>query len=157
MRSPATAAALRSGEKVATADPPISARSAILALSHDLIGATLVSLKRVDEASRSSAPGSPSSSAIRRADPDNPRWQIDLVLALNKLALVGDEPRARFERALAILRKLDAAGTAGGQSEGLDRGDRGRARGAAEISRAGQRASTSTSVSTPVTTRKVRS
>ena len=55
------------------------------------------------------------------SDPDNPRWQIDLVLALNKLALVGDEPRARFERALAILRKLDAGGTAAGQSEGLDR------------------------------------
>jgi hypothetical protein len=33
-----------------------------------------------------------------------------MVLALNKLALVGDEPHARFERALAILRKLDAAG-----------------------------------------------
>ena len=43
---------------------------------------------------------------------------IDLVLALNKLALVGDEPRTRFERALQILRKLEAAGQLAASQKG---------------------------------------
>ena len=47
---------------------------------------------------------------MRRPTPIPRLWQIDLVLALNKLALIGDEPRARFERAITILRKLDDAG-----------------------------------------------
>ncbi len=33
-------------------------------------------------------------------------------------AMVGDEPRARFERALAILRKLDAAGQLAANQKG---------------------------------------
>ena len=40
------------------------------------------------------------------------------MLSLNKLALVGDEPRARFKRALAILRKLDAAGRLAANQKG---------------------------------------
>jgi hypothetical protein len=40
------------------------------------------------------------------------------VLSLNKLALAGDEPRVRFERALAILRKLDAGGRLASNQKG---------------------------------------
>jgi hypothetical protein len=35
---------------------------------------------------------------------------MDLVACLFKLATVGDEPRPRLERALAIVRKLDGEG-----------------------------------------------
>ena len=49
--------------------------------------------------------------AYAATDPGNAIWQIDLATCLFRLAQIGDEPRARLERALAILRRLDAAGT----------------------------------------------
>ena len=44
------------------------------------------------------------------ADPDNALWQTDLVVALVRLALTGDEPRPRLERALEIMRRLEREG-----------------------------------------------
>jgi hypothetical protein len=43
-------------------------------------------------------------------DPDNAAWQSELAFSLFRLALAGDEPQPRLERALALLQKLDAAG-----------------------------------------------
>lgn len=97
-------------EKVAAADPANFDAQRDVKFSHDLIGAALFSLKRLDEAVAAFRSSLAVIERYSANDPDNPRWQLDLVLALNKLALVGDESRARLERALAILRKLDAAG-----------------------------------------------
>jgi eukaryotic-like serine/threonine-protein kinase len=105
-------------EKIAAADRANFGAQRDMAISHDLIGTTLVSLKRMEEAAREFRAGLAIIERYSATDPDNPRWQIDLVLSLNKLALVGDEPRARFERALAILRKLDAAGRLAANQKG---------------------------------------
>ena len=40
----------------------------------------------------------------------NTQWQIDLVQALAKLAVAGDDPVARWGEALAILKRLEAEG-----------------------------------------------
>ena len=42
-----------------------------------------------------------------RTDPSNAVWQIDLVLCLNSLGQIADEPRERYERILAILHSLE--------------------------------------------------
>ena len=44
------------------------------------------------------------------ADPTNTLWQVDLVLCLNTLAQIGDEPRQRYERILVIMRRLERDG-----------------------------------------------
>jgi hypothetical protein len=47
---------------------------------------------------------------LAAADPEDARWQIDLVLSLWHLAAEGgDDPRSRYSRALSILRGLDSA------------------------------------------------
>jgi tetratricopeptide (TPR) repeat protein/energy-coupling factor transporter ATP-binding protein EcfA2 len=104
--------------KVASADPANLGAQRDTVLSRDLIGTALFSLKRVDEAIKEFREGLVVIERYSASDPNNPRWQIDLALALNKLALIGDEPRARFERALAILRKLDAAGRLSANQKG---------------------------------------
>ena len=43
-------------------------------------------------------------------DPSNALWQIDLVLCLNGLAQIGDQPRGHYERILVILRRLEREG-----------------------------------------------
>lgn len=105
-------------EKVAALDRANIGAQRDLALSHGLIGASLVALKQTEEAVAALRAGLTVVERYASSDPDNSRWQIDLVLALNKLALVGDAPRARFERALAILRKLDAAGQLAADQKG---------------------------------------
>ena len=47
---------------------------------------------------------------IAAADPDNTLWQVDLVLSLYWLAQAGDDPQSRYQEALALAQKLDAAG-----------------------------------------------
>jgi tetratricopeptide (TPR) repeat protein len=39
---------------------------------------------------------------------DNTQWQTDVVISLNTLARAGDEPRARWTEAIAILKRLNA-------------------------------------------------
>jgi tetratricopeptide (TPR) repeat protein len=48
---------------------------------------------------------------LAAADPGNPLWQTDVVVSLRTLAASGDRPTANFKRALAILQRLNAAGT----------------------------------------------
>jgi tetratricopeptide (TPR) repeat protein len=97
-------------QKVASADRANPTAQRDMALSHDLIGATLVSLKRMEEARKEFRAGVAVIERYSATDPDNVLWQLDLALSLYKLALLGDDPRPRLERALAIVRKLDAAG-----------------------------------------------
>jgi hypothetical protein len=47
---------------------------------------------------------------LAAAHPDRVGWQTDLVVNLFKLAQLGDEPLARLQQALAILRRLEAEG-----------------------------------------------
>ncbi len=42
--------------------------------------------------------------------PSNVEWLLELAVLLYRLALLGDEPRPRLERALEIVRRLDAEG-----------------------------------------------
>jgi tetratricopeptide (TPR) repeat protein/energy-coupling factor transporter ATP-binding protein EcfA2 len=105
-------------EKVAALDRANPGAQRDLALSHDLIGTSLVALKRVDEAAAAFRASLAVIERYASNDPDNSRWQIDLILSLNKLALAGDAPRARFERALAIVRRLDAAGQLAADQKG---------------------------------------
>jgi len=81
-----------------------------IGFSHDRIATALQTLGRPDEAR--------SQFRIRLAvvedytatDPTNAVWQIDLVLCLNSLAQIGDEPRERYERILVVLRRLEREG-----------------------------------------------
>jgi eukaryotic-like serine/threonine-protein kinase len=97
-------------EKIATADPANVGALRDIALSHGFVGSALTVLKRIDEAKKSLLVALATVERYLASDPDNSVWQIDLVFALNRLAAAGDEPRARLEQALAILRKLDSAG-----------------------------------------------
>jgi hypothetical protein len=47
---------------------------------------------------------------LAAADPANAQRQNDLVVTLVTLARAGDEPQARFTRALELLRQLDGEG-----------------------------------------------
>jgi tetratricopeptide (TPR) repeat protein len=49
--------------------------------------------------------------ALAQTDPSNVHWQIDLAFSFGRLAGRGDDPRANLTAALAILKRLDAAGT----------------------------------------------
>ncbi|HZO46767.1 MAG TPA: tetratricopeptide repeat protein [Xanthobacteraceae bacterium] len=104
--------------KVAAADPANFEAERDIAVSHDLVGTALFSLKRPDEAVKEFRAGLAVIERYAARNLDNPRWQIDLALALNKLAFIGDQPRARLERALAILRKLDGAGQLAANQKG---------------------------------------
>jgi hypothetical protein len=48
---------------------------------------------------------------LAQKDPSNVQWQTDVVVSLYKLAGAGDNPRANLIEALAILKRLNAAGT----------------------------------------------
>jgi hypothetical protein len=49
--------------------------------------------------------------ALALKDPGNVLWQTDLVVSLYKVASIGGEPAANLAEALAILKRLDVAGT----------------------------------------------
>jgi tetratricopeptide (TPR) repeat protein len=53
------------------------------------------------------------------AHPESTDYQFDLLDALGYLAVAGDDPRGRLERALAIARKLDAEGRLPANQKGL--------------------------------------
>ncbi|MBX9778047.1 MAG: hypothetical protein K2Y71_27005 [Xanthobacteraceae bacterium] len=70
-----------------------------LATSTNKVADALLSLKRMEEATKALLAGLAIVDRYSATDPENLRWQIDLVLSLNKLALAGDEPRTRDQRA----------------------------------------------------------
>lgn len=59
---------------------------------------------------QTSASGACGTETYAATDPGYVTCQIDLVLCLFKLALASDEPRARLERGLTIMRKLEGGG-----------------------------------------------
>jgi tetratricopeptide (TPR) repeat protein len=48
--------------------------------------------------------------ALAYKDPDNTDWQTDVVVSLYKMASAGSDSRSNLSEALAILKRLDAAG-----------------------------------------------
>ena len=53
------------------------------------------------------------------SDPENPQWQSDLALDHRRLGIAGEDPKANFERALDIARKLQAEKKLPAQYAGL--------------------------------------
>ena len=97
-------------EQIVSLDPRSTIAKRDLAISHDRIATALRALSRIDDARRQFRMGLSVIEDYAATDPANAVWQIDLVLCLNNLALIGDEPRARYERILAILRRLEREG-----------------------------------------------
>lgn len=97
-------------EMIAAADRANFTARRDVALSHDLVATALFSLNRIEEARNVFLAGLAVIEDYARADPNNALHQMDLVIFLYKLAVLGDEPRARLERALAIIRRLDGEG-----------------------------------------------
>jgi tetratricopeptide (TPR) repeat protein len=93
------------------ADPGNTGWQSDLSNAQTRIGALLLELGQRDEALAAFRDGFVIDDKLAAADPENAEWQINLVLSLWHLAGDGnDEPRARYMRALEILRRLDAAG-----------------------------------------------
>jgi len=94
-------------ERIVSLDPRNVIAKRDVGFSHDRIATTLQALGRVDDARAQFRTRLLVIEDYAATDPSNAVWQIDLVLCLNSLGQIGDEPRARYERILAILRNLE--------------------------------------------------
>jgi tetratricopeptide (TPR) repeat protein len=111
-------ASLAIRQNLASVDPANKQRERDVAVIFGRIGDTMIILGEREaglEALRSNL-------AIReklaRDDPDNVLWQTDLVIALRRLALVGENPQLYLTRALEIARRLEADGKLGAEQAG---------------------------------------
>jgi tetratricopeptide (TPR) repeat protein len=95
---------------LAARDPGNAVRQREIAISLDRIGNLMRDRDDIDGAIAAYRESDAIGRALADADPGNSRSQIDLTVGLIKLAQVGDEPRARWTEALAVLRRLDAEG-----------------------------------------------
>ena len=57
--------------------------------------------------------------SLAASDPTNPQWQSDLALDHRRLGIAGEDPKSNFERALDIVRKLQAEKKLPAQYAGL--------------------------------------
>jgi tetratricopeptide (TPR) repeat protein len=94
-------------ERIASLDPRNVIAKRDVGFSHDRIATTLQALGQVDHARAQFRTRLLVIEDYAATDPSNAVWQIDLVLCLNSLGQIGDEPRARYERILSILRNLE--------------------------------------------------
>jgi tetratricopeptide (TPR) repeat protein len=94
-------------ERIVSLDPRNVIAKRDVGFSHDRIATTLQALGRVDDARAQFRMRLLVIEDYAATDPSNAVWQTDLVLCLNSLGQIGDEPRARYERILAILRNLE--------------------------------------------------
>jgi tetratricopeptide (TPR) repeat protein len=97
-------------QKLLAADPQndFFLRGALL--SQMGMGKCLASMGLLDKAIRIFRRCIEAAERLARSAPSNVVWQIDLVDAMFRAALCGDEPKARLASALQILNRLDAAG-----------------------------------------------
>jgi tetratricopeptide (TPR) repeat protein len=96
-------------QKLASADSGNTEWQSDLSSAHTRVGSVLTTLGQRDEAVNEFRAAFAIDDRLATTDPQNARWQIDLVLSLWHLAADGgDDPRARYARALAILRGLEA-------------------------------------------------
>ncbi|MFL5077130.1 MAG: tetratricopeptide repeat protein [Microvirga sp.] len=94
-------------ERIVRLDPRNVITKREIGFSHDRIATTLQALGRVDDARAQFRARLLVIEDYAATDPSNAVWQIDLVLCLNSLGQIGDEPRARYERILKMLRNLE--------------------------------------------------
>ena len=97
--------------KLAAIDPGNPGWQHDLWVSYYKLGDVAVEAKRPEEARASYREALAVIEKLAASHPDRVRWQTDLVVNLFKLAQLGDEPLARLQQALAVLRRLEAAGT----------------------------------------------
>jgi tetratricopeptide (TPR) repeat protein len=97
--------------KLAATDPGNPEWQHDLWVSHYKLGEVAVDAKRPEDALASYRDALAVLETLAASHPGRVRWQTDLVVNLFKLAQLGDEPLARLQQALAILRRLEAAGT----------------------------------------------
>jgi tetratricopeptide (TPR) repeat protein len=81
-----------------------------LLLSYNNIGGALLALGRTDEARNAYRAALAIAEKYAAAQPGEVQLQFDVALSLFQLADIGDDPKPRLERGLALLRQLDAAG-----------------------------------------------
>jgi tetratricopeptide (TPR) repeat protein/energy-coupling factor transporter ATP-binding protein EcfA2 len=94
-------------ERIVSLDPRNVIAKRDVGFSHDRIATTLQALGRVDDTRAQFRARLLVIEDYAATDPSNAVWQIDLVLCLNSLGQISDEPRARYERILTILRNLE--------------------------------------------------
>jgi tetratricopeptide (TPR) repeat protein len=83
------------------------------------IGDVLKAQGHPDEALAAYRDGLAIRMTLTQKDPGNVLWQTDLAISLHKVASAGDEPEANLAEAIAILKRLDAAGTLWPEKKGL--------------------------------------
>jgi len=94
-------------ERIVSVDPRNVIAKRDVGFSHDRIATTLQALGLIDDARAQFRARLLVIEDYAATDPSNAVWQIDLVLCLNSLGQIGDEPRERYERILAILHNLE--------------------------------------------------
>ena len=95
-------------QRLTAADPGNTEWQRDLSIAHTRIGDVLATVGQREEALAEYRSGFAIDEKLAAADPKNASWQIDLVLSLWRLAeRGGDNPRAQYNRALTILRRLD--------------------------------------------------
>jgi tetratricopeptide (TPR) repeat protein len=82
-----------------------------LSINEEQIGDVLVGQDHLDEALAAYRDALAIRKTLARNHPGNVLWETDLVVSLYKIACVGGETEANLSEALAILKRLDAAGT----------------------------------------------
>jgi tetratricopeptide (TPR) repeat protein len=104
-------------KKLTELDPSNRQRQRDLAVAYGRIGSLMLARGQRDEGIQAFR----TDLAIRErlaADPANVLWQTDLVIALRRLALAGDDSRTRLMKALEITRRLEKEDKLGAEQAG---------------------------------------
>jgi hypothetical protein len=95
-------------ERLAARDQDNAQWQCNLSISHDRIGDRLVAEGDGAGALEAYRKGLAIRERLAAGDPDNAEWQRDLIVSSVKLAEAGDDPLARYARALEIARAMQA-------------------------------------------------
>ncbi len=106
--------ALALRQALSAADPANMSWLRDVALTQGRLGAAYQAAGRTGEARDAYRACLDLSERYAATNPANTTWQIDVVLYLYSLAFVDDAPRPLLERALAIVRRLEAEGRLNG-------------------------------------------
>jgi tetratricopeptide (TPR) repeat protein len=105
-------------KQLADADPGNLQRQRDLAVMYGRMGDLMLGMQRQEDGIQALRASLAIRERLAAADPGNILWQTDLVIALRKLALAGDDAKARLARALELARRLDADGKLGPEQAG---------------------------------------
>ena len=90
-----------------------------LAESNEGIGDVFVELGDVDKALAAYRDGLVIRKMLAQKVPGNVEWQTDLAISFDKVGSTGDAPEANLTEAIAILKRLETAGTLWPEKMGL--------------------------------------